>query len=383
MSKCVAAVPAYVGDHFKDAPPGHRFELYFSVWDQESGWHLAEKQKNEALKKTLPISQSIRKLLNALCDRQESVFQSLAEANRLHFKAVSISPFATGMGIEHPLENGFSFLKPYGLPYLSGSGIKGVLRKAAEELCDKLYGEGNKNWTQDAIHILFGREVEDKDTETERTRGALTFWDVLPEPFENTLAMEIMTPHYSAYYQEKQTPHDAGQPNPIVFLVVPAGSVFSFHVTCDAKRLGTPPLDWKPLLQAAFEHAFTWLGFGAKTAVGYGAMQMAGRSIEQETQLEPGASRALQGSVGLSSLLELWENPDLFWNKGSQELFATKKGTNEKAFSRGDDAKNILQQLPDQVRERLNKGKPVKDSQASLEVKITGRMKAILGLKTG
>src|SRR5699024_1687806 len=29
---------------------------------------------------------------------------------------------------------------------------------------------------------------------------------------------------------------------------------------------------WKTLIQAAFEHAFRWLGFGAKTAVGYGAM---------------------------------------------------------------------------------------------------------------
>ena len=30
---------------------------------------------------------------------------------------------------------------------------------------------------------------------------------------------------------------------------------------------------WQALLRAAFEHAFAWLGFGAKTAVGYGAMQ--------------------------------------------------------------------------------------------------------------
>jgi len=30
---------------------------------------------------------------------------------------------------------------------------------------------------------------------------------------------------------------------------------------------------WKILLEAAFQHAYLWLGFGAKTAVGYGAMQ--------------------------------------------------------------------------------------------------------------
>ncbi len=30
---------------------------------------------------------------------------------------------------------------------------------------------------------------------------------------------------------------------------------------------------WKKLLTQAFEHAFSWCGFGAKTAVGYGAME--------------------------------------------------------------------------------------------------------------
>ena len=30
---------------------------------------------------------------------------------------------------------------------------------------------------------------------------------------------------------------------------------------------------WKTFVTAAFEHAFAWCGFGAKTAVGYGAMQ--------------------------------------------------------------------------------------------------------------
>ena len=33
------------------------------------------------------------------------------------------------------------------------------------------------------------------------------------------------------------------------------------------------------MIEAAFVHAFDWLGFGAKTAVGYGAMQ---RDAEQE-----------------------------------------------------------------------------------------------------
>jgi len=91
--------------------------------------------------------------------------------------------------------------------------------------------------------------------------------------------VEIMTPHQTHYYRDGEQPHDSGQPTPIPFLTVPPGSGFTFHVQCDLARLMrlAPNLarddQWKSLLQAAFEHAFEWLGFGAKTAVGYGAMK--------------------------------------------------------------------------------------------------------------
>jgi CRISPR-associated protein Cmr6 len=92
-----------------------------------------------------------------------------------------------------------------------------------------------------------------------------------------------MTPHQSHYYQQKAqagstTPHESGQPNPISFLTVPPGARFVFHVQCDLAHLRrlAPALAaderWRTLLDAAFRHAFDWLGFGAKTAVGYGAM---------------------------------------------------------------------------------------------------------------
>ncbi|MDE0374093.1 MAG: hypothetical protein OXI73_16345, partial [Rhodospirillales bacterium] len=57
---------------------------------------------------------------------------------------------------------------------------------------------------------------------------------------------------------------------------------------CDLARLGllAPELAendrWKRLLRTAFEHAFEWLGFGAKTAVGYGAMRRDTERKERE-----------------------------------------------------------------------------------------------------
>lgn len=61
---------------------------------------------------------------------------------------------------EHLLENGFAFLNPYGLPYLPGSGVKGVLRQAAREV-DK------KSWAVEAIIVLFGQDDNNLDAAPE------------------------------------------------------------------------------------------------------------------------------------------------------------------------------------------------------------------------
>ncbi|MFQ5660349.1 MAG: type III-B CRISPR module RAMP protein Cmr6 [Gammaproteobacteria bacterium] len=274
----IPAVPAYLGKQFDTAPPGHRFSLYFPVWNPES-WEIEKTKKAEALKKTLnlpPASRTqIRAQIDALRKRQRSLLFHLDENSRFIMQAVATAPLVTGMGMEHPLENGFAFLNPYGVPYLPGSSIKGVLRRAAEELVES----DNEHWSNATVKELFGHQGND-----DARRGALTFWDIIPEIKGNTLAMDVMTPHYSEYYQCNSSPHDAGQPNPIVFMVIPPESNFSFYVTANEERLPDDFKDgkWKALMESAFEHAFDWIGFGAKTAVGYGAMK-----IDEEGRREP------------------------------------------------------------------------------------------------
>jgi CRISPR-associated protein Cmr6 len=258
----IPAVPAYIGNNFNDTPPGHRFGLYFPIWNEHT-WGLERTRKSEALRQTLSVPAESRKQIEALRTRQQALVALAAEDAKLSLEAESISPLATGMGMEHPLENGFAFLNPYGLPYLPGSSIKGVLRRAAEELTQENQG----CWNETMIDALFGHEDSNN-----ASRGTLTFWDAIPELAGNTMGMDVMTPHYGEYYQDNGTPHDAGSPNPIVFMVVPAKSKFSFHVTADISRLKDVQ-NWKALMQAAFAHAFKWLGFGAKTSVGYGAMR--------------------------------------------------------------------------------------------------------------
>ena len=380
----VAAVPRYLGNDFSSASPALRFGVFLPIWiaraDQEQEvrdgasrrssegrrlkqtiesrgiaatiedllqrgrlpdlWEKSDAGSRESWKKVITLTPHDRDRMTALAARYETLFHcASASSNTMELIATSVAPFATGLGNEHPLENGFAFLNPYGLPYLPGSGVKGVARRAAEELAHRDYF-GSGVWTLPAIWHLFGFEpclkpegsaeqaawdewvsgfsvstaeiegyliaVLDDTSEPSRklkqrilaasdpfrallqqrelsVRGALEFWDVIPEINDNDLTVEIMTPHQSHYYRNdayhgSTAPHDSGRPTPIHFLAVPPNTGFTFHVRCNHHRLSRcgPEVDngrWRILLEAAFEHAFEWLGFGAKTAVGYGAMK--------------------------------------------------------------------------------------------------------------
>lgn len=294
----IAAVPGYLGTDFQTAPPGHRFSLYLEAW--KSDFTLDKNNKAQTLKQVLTLpTDNTTKTLEALRARQLEQGQSL---NSEIFDAVATAPFATGLGMEHPLENGFAFLNPYGLPYLPGSGVKGVLRAAARELQSGDWG-GKAGWSPESITALFGGEPGKEPF----TRGALSFWDVIPALAGNKMRVDVMTPHQTHYYQidkkknpappHFQSPHDSGQPNPIPFLTVAPGAQFRFVVTCESKYLSDGALKeggWKILLLAAFNHAFEWLGFGAKTAVGYGAMTRDAKAEQQRHKDQEDARKAIE-----------------------------------------------------------------------------------------
>lgn len=269
-----AAIPAYLGSQFADASPGHRFGLYYAGWNAD--FSQPKSGKTDALKAVCAFPAHSQKLLAALLGRQKT-HAAAAPDTVLTLPHVASSPFASGLGNEHPLENGFSFLTPYGLPYLPGSGVKGVIRRAAEELAGGEWGDA-QGWDAAAILALFGPGEKDfaRDRDTDPQQGALRFWDVLPQTPKHSLSVEIMTPHLGAYYQGDSTPNTSLSPVPIPFLAIPPETTFLFHVEVNPSRIvnGKLPKNWMPLIEAAFAHAGKWLGFGAKTAVGYGRMAL-------------------------------------------------------------------------------------------------------------
>lgn len=379
-----AAVPNYLGQDFSTASPGMRFGMYLKLWEDEA-W---SKSKDKPLDSAKHLNDNDQRTVKALLTRQKQSFEMLDASTRFQLEACATAPFTTGLGNEHPLENGFAFLNPYGLPYLPGSGVKGVLRQAARELASGEWG-GKHGWNDapcyslelgrdriplSVIDVLFGKESQDGDKE--HVRGALSFWDVIPQIQGDSLMVEIMTPHQSHYYQQNPaagstTPHDSGQPNPISFLTVPPGSSFTFHVVCDLMHLrrltadrleGAPDLlaegdtHWKKPLEAAFEHAFAWLGFGAKTAVGYGAMEsevmrQARKQAATEREQKRKADAQRQEVARQQAEAEPWPGAHIKFNRANKSLTAVKNG--KSAFALAPKGEELLASLPDDIRKKV------------------------------
>lgn len=405
----IAAVPAYLGNDFKDSSPGLRFGMYLKLWgvnrrsqallwgkhdityevrgQQHQEREVKCENKVSALAGATSLGTRDKLCMKALVTRQSLLAQSTPDLLRL--EAAAVAPFTTGLGNEHPLENGFAFLNPYGLPYLPGSGVKGVLRQAARELVSGEWGDAH-GWSAENSYVLpVGKEsvplsmldvlfgLESADGDTSHVRGALSFWDVIPQIEGDSLSVEIMTPHQSHYYQQEQeckagdstAPHDSGQPRPISFLTVPPGSRFAFHVACDTARLTrhTPELikdeRWQSLLTAAFEHAFAWLGFGAKTAVGYGAMESQGmREARKKRDEERRAREAAEAKRAEEARQEAeatpWPGARVKFNRANKSLTVEKDG--KTAIAIAPKGEQLLATLPEEIRKKMENNHFVK-----------------------
>lgn len=163
---------------------------------------------------------------------------------------VTQSRFVTGLGLSHPVENGFAWHPTLGTPYLPGSSIKGLIHSWAKE-----HAEPPPD--PEVVARLLGACGR---------CGRVSFLEAVPvAPVR--IEADVMTPHYAGW-SETDPPADWRSPTPIPFLVAVAGTKFLFGAVPCAPLQGNE-------IQSVFgwlESALAWIGAGAKTAVGYGRM---------------------------------------------------------------------------------------------------------------
>ena len=159
------------------------------------------------------------------------------------------SRFVTGLGLSHPVENGFAWHPILGTPYLPGSSVKGMIRAWAKQSSDQSAGN---------------EKIRKRLLGSPRQAGLLCFLDAVPTS-PVSLEIDVMTPHFAGW-NEKDLPGDWRSPTPIPFLVAAPGTSLHFGI------LPIRPVEDGDLsvVQAWLRDALVWAGAGAKTAVGYG-----------------------------------------------------------------------------------------------------------------
>lgn len=189
----------------------------------------------------------------------------------------------SGLGGTHPMEVGFVFHPLYGFPFLPGSGLKGVTRSWAE-----LTHQDPRN-----IKLVFGTENKDESQASEHQQGDVIFFDAyaitLPQ-----LEVDILNPHFPDYYRDPKNclPTEWQSPNPVNFLTIGVGNeekkkpIFQFVLAARSSEALNFAQEW-------LERGLEQLGFGGKTASGYGYFAEGRFSIEQLSEIRGSIERTI------------------------------------------------------------------------------------------
>lgn len=259
------------------AHAGLLFDKFADAWWHDREWTFAfdkgdrsKKDRDKAdhekeghwLKSVFPKANAASaNLLDEACARQRRMVKELGGCI---VSLTNTDRFVTGMGREHPLENGFAWHHTLGVPYLPGSSLKGMLSAWMREETD--------DWDWDR-HRWTGKSKAEGWFGTQGQIGRVILLDMLPTQ-PPKLDVDVMTPHYGPYYQDREgrtPPGDWHSPVPISFLTVAPGCSWQLGII---PASGLRLLDDSTLESTlnALE-AIAVCGAGAKTAVGYGRFE--------------------------------------------------------------------------------------------------------------
>ena len=246
--------------------------------------------------------------------------------------ASTVWRLVTGLATNPALETGLTLHLLHGFPYLPGSAVRGLVRRAAESDLTAAYepwmthlaegdlpsdpeisafldraetvralfgsliverpdGGDDPGWTLPLELLRSLRQATQSRTDDDPLRqridrllggftgGLLTFFDAVPKAGQqNLLEVDVLNPHYPKFYssRDRQWPSDDQNPIPVYFLTVKADSAFVFPFRLGSLPDGETPESRDELTKQVSKwlaSALTTLGAGGKTAAGYGYFQ--------------------------------------------------------------------------------------------------------------
>ncbi|MEJ2046035.1 MAG: RAMP superfamily CRISPR-associated protein [Reinekea sp.] len=283
--------------------------------------------KTDHIKKicTLPITEGYKKAFDRWFDltADSERFQHciLKLENRLFIGLSGTGALETGCALNHC----------YGMPYIPGSTVKGVVLSWAEKHLpiDK----------QAIIQQLLGTPKTD---ELPDLAGLVNFYDAWWVPINNTgpFIQEVVTSHHQEYYGNsgKTAATDLDSPIPNALIAVQGSFLFVLSGRAD----------YCEKIIEILNRALSDIGVGAKTAAGYGYM------VSDKAQLQQLESESKNRKNSLDYI-----RATITLNPGSGAITATVIMEGKPITTapiRGDDAKKLIAKIPENER----KGKKIK-----------------------
>ena len=223
----------------------------------QRGYHEHESGNADNLTKTNHIQR--------LCDIPASPFyqraygrwlEATSDDLRFEQQVLQIeSRLFIGLSGSGMLETGCALHHSYGVPYIPGSAIKGVVNNFVRR---------HQTFDREICDALFGAAADPEGEYSDGLAGFITFHDAwwVPDSAKKPLIAEIVTSHHPDYYgHEGETPAtDCDSPIPNAQIAVQGSFLFTLEA----------PLGWQPLLKDMLMQALSRQGLGAKTRAGYG-----------------------------------------------------------------------------------------------------------------
>lgn len=290
-------VPADTLKCLGNTPKSENFHLHFNrlvfIYNDKIGnlsSEAGQDHRGRPIQKLIPTHPTGKEIAETgkIAERVWQLAQKMSD----HTQKLIMHPewrFITGLGGESVYETSISLHHIYGIPYISASSLKGLVRSWI--ILNKYDNKEELAICDDSFIDLFGcpdqilKVKSDGKKEIFKSRyggelgvsrkGNIVFFDTFPTK-QQTIEADIMNPHYPKYYGGGNWPTDTQSPIPVLFLTVAKDTPFQFTFGYRKATEHTAFGNGEQMVQEIKKYlreALTQHGIGAKTAVGYGYMK--------------------------------------------------------------------------------------------------------------
>ena len=234
-----------------------------ALWLDRYAWELTQQAIGQHQQLTLESVRAPEGYVRAFARRKGALRRaegSFAGGTTRLFDLEILGRAVVGIGAASVREANLSLLRPWGVPYIPGSALKGIASQLAHEAGGEWKRPAKSGGVAGSLQQAIFGDVE--------RGGSIVFHDAwwVPTGDRVPVSSDTMTVHHVDYYTGKGSapPADWDEPNPVSFLAM--------HGTYLAALTG--PVKALDAVEALLTEALETRGVGAKRAAGYGRARL-------------------------------------------------------------------------------------------------------------